>query len=70
MICCGLEECGFAWDDLMEVQKDRFLFEQFSETMAKDIITDMKPIRTRRDPVTGEIYEIVREEVGDSFTLE
>lgn len=30
----------------------------------------MKPIRTRIDPVTGEIYEIVREEVGDSFTLE
>lgn len=30
----------------------------------------MKPIRTRKDPVTGEIYEIVREEVGDSSTLE
>lgn len=25
---------------------------------------------TRIDPVTGEIYEIVREEVGDSSTLE
>ena len=25
---------------------------------------------TRIDPVTGEIYEIVREDVGDSFTLD
>lgn len=23
VICCGLDECGFAWDDLMEVQKER-----------------------------------------------